>query len=157
MSSESRDGKSWRPRGFGAIAAGMAALAVAMPTAASAKAEKGPTEIVVTNYPAAARESYKAFAAKCARCHTITRAIVADHVLPSQWETAVERMMKKWFSGINKAMAKQIMDFLIYDSSIRKKPLLEAALAKLSPEARKAAEDRIAEIRLRYEQAPPAP
>lgn len=145
-----------------ALLTALSASAGSQPAAADAKAriakwEQGPATIAVTNYPVAARESYKVFAARCSRCHALSRAINADYVLPDEWEPRVKRMMDKWFSGINEATRKRILDFLIYDASVRKKPLLDAALAKLSADVRKAAEDRIAEIRLRYEKESPAP
>ncbi len=116
-----------------------------------ARWDKGPATIDVTNYPAVARESYNVFAARCARCHPASRAINADYVLPEQWSSCVGRMADKWFSGINKAASRNIREFLVYDSSVRKKPQVDAALAKLSAEARKTAEAAIAEIRLRFE------
>ena len=134
-----------------------AIMAISATPAEDAKAriarwDQGPATIDVTNYPVALRERYEVYAVKCARCHKLGRSINADYVLPDQWESCVERMRGKFaffFFGISQAAARQIQDFLVYDSSVRKKPLLEAALAKLSDEERKAAEDRIKEIQVR--------
>ncbi len=125
------------------------------PKALIAKWDQGTATIEVTNYPVAARAGYELFAVRCARCHKLARSVNADYVLPDEWEPRIERMRNKWFSGIDKETGKRILDFLVYDASVRKKPRMDAALAKLSAESRKAAEDRIMEIRLRCENKAP--
>jgi hypothetical protein len=59
--------------------------------------------------------------------------------------------MHKPGSGINKDEAKKIFDFLVYDSAVRKKALYDETLGKASPDEKKAAEDKVKEIREKYD------
>ena len=156
MTNELHVRESYRATAVEVAAVAMAAtvllaLSASSESQAAAKPGQEAATIDVTNYPAAARDSYKVFTAKCAECHTLNRVIAAPYLLPDQWTSCVERMMNKWFSGIKKPAGQQIQDFLIYDSSVRKKAEVDAALAKLSAEAKKAAEDKIKEVQLGYE------
>jgi len=110
------------------------------------KAESGPATIDVSKYPAPFQEKYKVFADKCAQCHKLSRPVNSDYALPYEWERYIKRMMHKPDASFDKAQAKQIFEFLAYDSSIRKKELYDKKLAALSPEERKADEDKIKEI-----------
>jgi hypothetical protein len=60
-------------------------------------------------------------------------------------------MMRKPGSGISTADGKQIFDFLAYDSSVRKKKVVDEKLAKATPEEKKAAEDKIKELHDKYD------
>jgi hypothetical protein len=91
------------------------------------------------------------FSQKCTQCHKLSRPINSDYALPAEWERYVKRMMHKPGSGINPAEGKKIFDFLVYDSSIRKKAMVDEKLAKATPEEKKAAEDKIKEIRGKYD------
>jgi hypothetical protein len=71
--------------------------------------------------------------------------------LPAEWERYIKRMMRKPGSGINKDEAKKIFDFLVYDSVVRKKTLYDETLAKASPDEKKAAEEKVKEIREKYD------
>jgi hypothetical protein len=59
-------------------------------------------------------------------------------------------MMSKPGSGIGPGDGKKIYDFLVYDSSVRKKSLLDQKLAKLSPTDKAASQAKIAEVTSRY-------
>jgi hypothetical protein len=61
-------------------------------------------------------------------------------------------MMHKPGSGINATDGKKIFDFLVYDSSVRKKTMVDEKLAKATPEDKAAAEKKIAEIHAKYDQ-----
>ena len=118
-----------------ALAAGMvggfAAYAAADDAAPAEKvfeADKGPDSIDVTAYPKAQQENYKVFAAKCSKCHTLARPINSKLALPEEWTNYVNLMKSKKRSGIDDATAKTVIDFLTYDSSIRKKDLLKKKL-----------------------------
>ncbi len=112
--------------------------------------EKGPATIDVSKYPEALKDNYELFSQKCMQCHRLSRPINCDYALPAEWERYIKRMMHKPGSGIGTGDAKKIFDFLVYDSSIRKKALVDEKLATATPEEKKAAEDKIKEIRDKY-------
>lgn len=87
--------------------------------------DKGPATIDVSKYPPEMQKSYKLFAERCAKCHTVARAINSDFVLEDEWERYVKRMMRKPGSGIASADGKAIFEFLAYDSKTRKKAAYE--------------------------------
>ncbi len=113
--------------------------------------EKGPATVDVSKYPEGIKEDYEVFSTKCSQCHKLSRPINSDYALPEEWSRYVKRMMHKPGSGIGTGDGKKIYDFLVYDSSIRKKKMLDEKLAKLSPEERKAQEDKIKEVRDKYD------
>jgi hypothetical protein len=91
-------------------------------------ADKGPDSIDVSKYPKEQQENYKVFTEKCSRCHTLARPINSDYALPAEWTAYVDKMRHKPRSGISDDAQKAITDFLIYDSSIRKKDLIAKKL-----------------------------
>ena len=103
--------------------------------------DKGPATIDVSKYPTEQQANYKVFAQKCAKCHTLARAINSPYALPKEWEDYINKMKKKKRSGLEAKSAKTILSFVIYDSSIRKKELIEKKLqeekAKAAKEAKK--------------------
>lgn len=88
----------------------------------------GPEDIDVSKYPPEQKENYKLFVRKCSRCHTVARAINAPLALPEEWEQYVRKMEKKRRSGLDKKSADRVISFLQYDSSLRKKELIEKKL-----------------------------
>ncbi len=116
-----------------------------------AKAEQGPATIDVSKYPQGIQDNYEIFSQKCTQCHKLSRPINSDYCIPAEWERYVKRMMHKPGSGINSADGKKIFEFLVYDSSIRKKDLLDDKLAKATPEEKAAAEKKIQEVRDKYD------
>ena len=118
-----------------------------------AKFEQGPSSIDVSNYPQKIQDIYTdIFSQKCMQCHRLSRPINSDYALPSEWESYVKLMMHKPGSGINNGDARKITDFLIYDSSVRKKALLDDKLSKLTPDDKAAAEAKIKSIHDKYDQ-----
>ncbi len=113
--------------------------------------EKGPATINVSKYPDGIKEDYEVFSTKCTQCHKLSRPINSDYATPDEWSRYIKRMMHKPGSGIGAGDGKKIYDFLVYDSSIRKKKMLDEKLAKLSPEERKTQEDKIKEVRDKYD------
>jgi len=95
--------------------------------------DKGPDKIDVSGYPAPMQKSYKTFAAKCSKCHTIARPINTMMTKP-EWERYVKRMMHKPNSGISDAQGKDIFEFLVYDQVNRKDKNPKAFFAALSDE-----------------------
>jgi hypothetical protein len=89
---------------------------------ASFAADKGPSKIdpkVLATYSPKAKAIYSLFRNKCSKCHTLARPINTD-LSPTKWEEYVKRMMSKPGSGINPSEAKQIWQFLVYDTVKRK-------------------------------------
>ena len=72
--------------------------------------DKGPDKIDVSAYPPEMQKSYKVFAAKCSKCHTIARPI-NTLMTRAEWERYVKRMMHKPNSGISDKNGKEIFDF----------------------------------------------
>jgi hypothetical protein len=108
--------------------------------------DKGPATINVSGYPAAIQQDYAVFTQKCSQCHKLSRPINSDFVLPSEWSRYIHRMMSKPGSGIDSGSGAKIYDFLVYDSSVRRKAMLDARLAKASPAERAAEEAKIKEV-----------
>lgn len=113
--------------------------------------EKGPATIDVSKYPQGIQENYEVFSTKCTQCHKLSRPINSDYAMPEEWSRYIKRMMHKPGSGISAGDGKKIFDFLAYDSSVRKKKMLDEKLAKATPEEKKAAEDKIKELHDKYD------
>ena len=113
--------------------------------------EKGPATIDVSKYPDGIKENYEVFSTKCTQCHKLSRPINSDYAMPDEWSRYIKRMMHKPGSGISNADGKKIYEFLVYDSSIRKKAMLDDKLAKATPQEKTDAEAKIKEVRDKYE------
>jgi cytochrome c5 len=113
--------------------------------------EKGPATIDVSKYPDGIKENYEVFSTKCTQCHRLSRPINSDYALPEEWSRYIKRMMYKPGSGIGAGDGKKIFDFLVYDSSIRKKAMVDEKLAKATPQEKAAAEAKIKEIHDKYD------
>ncbi len=113
--------------------------------------EKGPATIDVSKYPAAIKDDYQLFSEKCTQCHKLSRPINSDYALPEEWSRYVKRMMHKPGSGISAADAKKIYEFLVYDSSVRKKAMVDEKLAKATPDEKKDAEAKIKEVHDKFD------
>jgi cytochrome c5 len=139
-----------------AAATALVARAADEPMDAETKArverfEKGPATIDVSKYPDGIKENYEVFSTKCSQCHKLSRPINSDYAVPEEWSRYIKRMMRKPGSGISPGDGKKIFDFLAYDSSVRKKKMLDEKLAKATPEEKKAAEDKIKELHDKYD------
>lgn len=87
--------------------------------------DKGPKTIDVSKYSKEMQASYKVFERKCSNCHTLARPINCEFVLEEEWERYVKRMMNKSGMFISAKQGREIYDFLVYDSKIRKKELYD--------------------------------
>lgn len=96
--------------------------------------DSGVDSIDVSDYPKEQQANYKLFERKCGKCHTLARPINAPYALPEEWEPYVRKMQKKRRSGVDKKSADKIIAFLIYDSSVRKKDLIEKKLKERKAE-----------------------
>jgi len=136
-----------------AVAGAGYALAQALDAATQARIarfEKGPATINVSTYPPVIQQDYEVFTQKCSQCHKLSRPINSDYALPSEWSRYVHRMMSKPGSGIDGSNGKKIYEFLVYDSSVRKKAMVDAKLAKASPGDKAAEEAQIKEVHDKY-------
>ena len=113
--------------------------------------EKGPATIDVSKYPQGIQDNYETFSQKCTQCHKLSRPVNCDYVLPDEWSRYVKRMMHKPGSGIDSSDGKKIYEFLTYDSSVRKKAMLNDKPAKLSADDKAAAEAKIKEVHDKYD------
>jgi cytochrome c len=114
--------------------------------------EKGPATVDVSKYPDGIKENYEVFTTKCAQCHKLSRPINSDYALPDEWSRYIKRMMNKPGSGISNADGKKIYEFLAYDSSVRKKAMVDEKLAKATAEEKATAEKKIKEVHDKYDQ-----
>jgi cytochrome c5 len=113
--------------------------------------EKGPATIDVSKYPEGIQENYQVFSQKCSQCHKLSRPINSDYALPDEWSRYIKRMMYKPGSGISSGDGKKIFEFLVYDSSIRKKSMVDEKLAKATPAEKTAAEAKTKEVHGKYD------
>lgn len=116
-----------------------------------ARFEKGPSTIDVSKYPDGIKSDYEVFSHKCSQCHRLSRPINSDYATPDEWSRYVKRMMHKPGSGIGRSEAKKIYDFLVYDSSVRKKKLLDEKLAKLPADQKAEQEKKIAQVHKEFD------
>jgi hypothetical protein len=71
-------------------------------------------------------------------------------VLPDEWSRYLHRMMSKPGSGIDGGSGAKIYDFLVYDSSVRKKAMLDAKLGTISAAEKASAEAKIKAVVDKY-------
>jgi len=133
-----------------AVAVIGAGFALAQADARMEQFDKGPATINISKYPAAIQQDYAVFAQKCTQCHKLSRPINSDFVLPDEWSRYIHRMMSKPGSGIDGGTGAKIYDFVVYDSSVRKKSMLDAKLASLSAGDKAAAEAKIKAVVDKY-------
>ncbi|MDE2223573.1 MAG: hypothetical protein KGK03_10945 [Candidatus Omnitrophica bacterium] len=101
--------------------------------AAIKKAELGPRTIDVSHYPKKIRYIYNNyFTQECVQCHPLSLPINSDYALPVEWEGYIKRMMYKSGSNISMGDAKKITEFMVYDSSVRKKTMMDKKLEKIA-------------------------
>src|SRR5208282_5178149 len=115
------------------------------------KYEQGPATVDVSKYPQGIQDNYEVFTQKCSQCHKLSRPINSDYALPDEWSRYIKRMMNKPGSNISSAEGKKIYEFLTYDSSVRKKAMVDDKLAKGTPEDKAANETKIKELHDKYD------
>jgi hypothetical protein len=113
--------------------------------------EKGPATVDVSKYPQGIQENYEVFSQKCSQCHKLSRPINSDYALPDEWSRYIKRMMYKPGSGISSGEGKKIYEFLVYDSSVRKKAMVDEKLAKAAPNEKSTAETKTKEVHDKYD------
>lgn len=83
----------------------------------------GPAAVDVSGYPRKQQESYKLFLAVCGACHGTARPLNSPYVGADSWKRFVRRMHVKMESRAILPSAedeRRILDFLVYDSQVRK-------------------------------------
>ncbi len=84
----------------------------------------GPDTIDVSRYPKEQQEAYALFAVKCSQCHTLARPINSPLSTRQDWQRFVERMHAKIHASSKSPLTEsdeaRIVDFLVFDSKIRK-------------------------------------
>ena len=138
------------------FAAGAVRAADDTPTDAETKAridkfEQGPATVDVSKYPQGIQDNYDTFSQKCTQCHKLSRPINSDYASPDEWSRYVKRMMHKPGSGIDATDGKKIYEFLAYDSSVRKKAMLDDKLSKLSATDKAAEDAKVKEVHDKYD------
>jgi hypothetical protein len=113
--------------------------------------EQGPATVDVSKYPQGIQENYEVFSQKCSQCHKLSRPINSDYALPDEWSRYIKRMMYKPGSGISSGEGKKIYEFLVYDSSVRKKGMVEEKLAKATPAEKSTAESKTKEVHDKFD------
>ncbi len=97
----------------------------------------GPSAIDVSDYPAQQKYNYSVYANVCSRCHTLARSANLPVVSRGFWSYYLLKMRSRsWFKDapIAKEERAAILDFLEYDSAVRKvgrKKEFEALTAEL--------------------------
>src|SRR5215831_21417725 len=133
---------------FGLIVTGLS-FGQALDAATQARVErfeKGPATINVGGYPQALQGYYQVFSQKCSQCHKLSRPINSDYALPDEWSRYIKRMMHKPGSGISAGDGKKIYEFLVYDSSVRKKAMVDEKMGKATAEEKSSAEAKFKEV-----------
>lgn len=94
--------------------------------------DKGPAKIDVSKYSPEMQKIYNnIFSKKCGiKCHKLARPINCEFALEDEWERYIKRMTRKAGSFISADEGKQIYEFLVYDSKIRKKALYDKKKAE---------------------------
>jgi hypothetical protein len=83
----------------------------------------GPEEIDVSSYPDDQRRNYAVFVWACSRCHGLARSINAPYVSRGWWEFYMTNMrLRGRVAGrpFSREETKAVLDFLDYDSRVRK-------------------------------------
>ena len=83
----------------------------------------GPNQIDVSTYPSSQRRNYAVYAQACSRCHGLARSINAPYTSRGWWEFYMTGMrLRGHLSGrpFSREEIKSILDFLEYDSRVRK-------------------------------------
>jgi len=71
-------------------------------------------------YPPEQQANYVVFAQRCSKCHTPARPLNSQYASRQMWARYVTKMWRKTGSGISQQDAKRIIEFLVYDSGVRK-------------------------------------
>jgi len=99
-------------------------------TNAFAEQDAGLDTIDVSGYPEEMQEKYEVVKEKCTHCHPLARVINSKYAMADEWKRYIKRMRRKPGAKIKKKQAKQIWEFLVYDSQQRKSDLIKQKQAE---------------------------
>ncbi len=99
-------------------------------TSAFEAIDAGVDTIDVSKYPKEMQGKYEVVKAKCAQCHALARVINSNYALSDEWKRYIKRMRRKPGAKIKKGEAKEIWEFLVYDSQQRKAGLIKKKTAE---------------------------
>ncbi|OGR87721.1 MAG: hypothetical protein A3A86_03215 [Elusimicrobia bacterium RIFCSPLOWO2_01_FULL_60_11] len=83
----------------------------------------GPSTVDVSAYPQKIQEEYKDFISVCGSCHATARPLNAPYKTAYDWGRFVHRMhikIENKGAVLDDELGKRIVDFLVYDSKVRK-------------------------------------
>ncbi|MEE8424187.1 MAG: hypothetical protein V3S11_00075 [Elusimicrobiota bacterium] len=85
----------------------------------------GPASVDVSGYPKVQQKNYKLFLRICGQCHSPARAIHSPVVRREDWKRYIRRMHERgesagWLGSVPKDSYRKLVDFLAYDSNVRK-------------------------------------
>ncbi|MFI5360674.1 MAG: hypothetical protein ACHQ49_01790 [Elusimicrobiota bacterium] len=84
----------------------------------------GADQVDVSGYPKAQQDHYAVFSSVCSRCHTLARPINSPLVSRADWRRFISRMHVRskiqTDKTFDKEQAEAVVDFLAYDSDVRK-------------------------------------
>ena len=84
----------------------------------------GQAQVSLKGYPSDMQTKYAVFTRVCSQCHTLARPLNAPLVKRRDWDRYVRRMhlhtRVEPLTEITAGEAKDILDFLVYDSKVRK-------------------------------------
>jgi hypothetical protein len=92
----------------------VALLLALLSTGCAAHESRRGDSVDISSYPPEIRESYRVFAQRCSRCHTLARPLNARINDAQHWVRYVNRMRLQPGSGIDADSAKVILRFLLY-------------------------------------------
>jgi hypothetical protein len=93
----------------------VALLVAADPAEKPDPRDTGPNAIDVSKYPAAQKQNYDTYAAKCSKCHPLARSVNA-RFSATDWKRYMKRMIRRPNAGINEDQAAHIYEFLKFYS-----------------------------------------
>jgi hypothetical protein len=73
----------------------------------------------VSGYPPEVQKQYRLMAAKCSRCHDLSRPLTARYTTEAQWRDMVARMARKPGAGISRRDQMEIIAFLVFHQKAR--------------------------------------
>lgn len=80
----------------------------------------GPESIDVSGYPQEQQKAYGLLELRCGKCHTLARAVNAPIVKKDDWRRFLKRMHLRSSGELPPKDLKTILEFLAYDSQVRK-------------------------------------
>lgn len=98
----------------------MGAESTAQEREARAYYDLGPESIDVSGYPQEQQQAYGLFELRCGKCHTLARAINSPLVKKEDWRRFLRRMHLRSSGALPPKDLKTILEFLAYDSDVRK-------------------------------------